>query len=102
MRHRYGGKETRRKYVSRCLKKYNTLYVANIDFGKKNGREHYHAVISIDKVDNKDWLYGDIDFKRVRNKNIEEDKKRLSKYIAKLSNHAIKETTKRCCLLYSR
>ena len=95
-------KETRRRYVSRFLKKYDSMYVANIDYGKKNGREHYHALICIDKVSNKDWLYGDIDFKRVRNNNIETDTKRLSKYIAKLSNHAIKETTKRSCLLYSR
>ena len=93
---------TRRKYVSRFLKKYDCLYVANIDFGKTNQREHYHALISTNKVNHKDWLYGDIDFKRVRNKNIQTDTKRLSKYIAKLSNHAIKETTQRCCLLYSR
>ena len=79
------------------------MYVANIDYGSKNKREHYHALINCDKVDFKSWRkYGNINAKRVRNKDIESDKTKLSKYIAKLSNHAIKETTKRSCLIYSR
>lgn len=96
--------EQRRKRVQRFLKEYNCLYVANIDFGKENGREHYHALINTDKVNGKEWRKnnGDIDFKRVRNKDINNDKTKLAKYIAKLSNHAIKETTKRSVLIYSR
>ena len=96
-------KETRRRYVSYYLKQYSNSYVANIDYGKKNGREHYHALVSASKVPCEPWRkYGDIDFERVRNRSIETDIKRLSKYISKLTNHAIKETTKRSCLLYSR
>lgn len=98
--------QQRRVAVSRYLKQYNCMYVANIDFGKdetKTMREHYHALINCDKVEFESWRkYGNINAKRVRNKDIESDKTKLSKYIAKLSNHAIKETTKRSCLIYSR
>jgi hypothetical protein len=79
------------------------MYVANIDYGAKNKREHYHALINCDKIDFSNWRkYGNINAERVKNKDIESDKIKLSKYIAKLSNHAIKETTKRSCLIYSR
>lgn len=95
--------ETRRKYVRRYLKQFNCAYVANIDFGSENGREHYHAVINTSRIDLALWRsYGNINVERVRNKSIELNKTRLSKYISKLSNHAIKETTRRCCLIYSR
>lgn len=93
----------RRVAVSRYLKQFGCKYVANIDFGANNKREHYHALINCEKVDFKLWRkYGNINAERVRNKDIESDKVKLSKYIAKLSNHAIKETTKRSCLIYSR
>lgn len=93
----------RRVAVSRYLKQYGCMYVANIDYGGKKGREHYHALINCDKIDFSSWRkYGNINAQRVRNKDIESDKTKLSKYISKLSNHAIKETTKRSCLIYSR
>ena len=93
----------RRVAVSRYLKQYGCMYVANIDYGARNKREHYHALINCDKVDFTSWRkFGNINAERVRNKDIESDKTKLSKYIAKLSNHAIKETTKRSCLIYSR
>ena len=95
--------DTRRQYVRKYLKQFNAKYVANIDFGSKNHREHYHAVINASNIDLSSWRkYGNINIERVRNRNIDKDKTKLSKYIAKLSNHAIKETTKRCSLLYSR
>lgn len=97
------GADTRRQYVRKYLKQFNCPYVANIDFGKENGREHYHAVINTSRIELKDWrIYGNINVERVRNNRIELSKTRLSKYISKLSNHAIKETTKRSCLIYSR
>ena len=104
--------DTRKQYVRRYLKGFNCKYVANIDFGSnhvykdRNGherqataREHYHALVQIDKLPLK-WPYGYqwLEHVRVRNKS---DIK-LSKYISKLTNHAIKETTKRTCLIYSR
>ena len=95
--------ETRRKYVTRYLKSLNCMYVANIDFGAKNHREHYHAVVGLDSIDLSAWrTYGNINVQKVHDSSIELNKKRLSKYISKLSNHAIKETTKRNALIYSR
>lgn len=93
-------KETRRRYVSRFLKSHSDWYVANIDYGSINHREHYHAVIKCDKVDNTAWPYGSIDFERV--KVSDNSSKRLAKYVCKLTNHAIKETTKRNYCIYSR
>lgn len=96
----------RRVAVSRFLKKYNCSYVANIDFGvdkTKTMREHYHALINCDKVNYKHWQkFGNLDFERVRNKGIENNTSKLSKYIAKLANHSIKESAKRSSLIYSR
>ena len=93
----------RRKAVATYLKLFNCMYVANIDFGAKNHREHYHAVIGCSSIDLSKWRkYGNVNVQRVRNNSIELNKKRLSKYICKLSNHAIKETTQRSCLIYSR
>lgn len=95
----------RRTAVSRFLKQFNSRYVANIDYGAKNHREHYHAVIGCSHVDIETWTkkYGTIYAEHIRlKKDRENDIVKLSKYIAKLTNHAIKETTKRCALLYSR
>lgn len=108
--------ETRRKYVQRYLTELNCDYVANIDFGAKNGREHYHAVVG-DVAKKDEWekygffsslwvKIGDERLKKVpkRYKDLpqeeidlrmqEDNEKALSKYVAKLTNHAIKETTK--------
>lgn len=90
---------TRKTYVQRYLKNLNTLYVANIDFGKKNKREHFHAVVLKDKVDFKQWVNGNLDGERVRSTS---DFGKIAQYVAKLTNHAIKETTKRCSMIYSR
>ena len=95
--------EDRRRFVRRYLKSFNCPYVANIDFGNKNHREHYHAIINADCIDYSNWRkYGNINGERIRNRNIKSDKTKLAKYICKLSNHAIKETTKRSALIYSR
>lgn len=96
--------ETRRRYVARQLKQHFPLgYVANIDFGAENGREHYHAVVvsDTDRISNSNgliWSYGALNFKAIHTPNAQA----LAKYISKLSNHAIKETTRRSALLYSR
>lgn len=96
--------DTRKKYVQRFLKASSSQYVANIDYGKKNEREHYHAVVLADKVDYKLWhdiTHSDsaINFERIRNTS---DNVKLAKYVCKLTNHAVKETTKRCHTIYSR
>ena len=102
--------DTRRQAVRRYLTDLNVPYVANIDFGAKKHREHYHAVVGIDKVDYHLWTHGAINGLKIRN-DIKVDEngevtsetiEKLSRYVAKLTNHAIKETTKRNAAIYSR
>ena len=93
--------DSRRRYVNRFLNALDCKYVANIDFGKKNGREHYHAVVRVEKIDYSLWQYGAINGLRVRLDKTS-SAECLAKYVAKLTNHAIKETTKRCAIMYSR
>ena len=93
--------QTRRKYIIRHLENNCPLgYVANIDYGGKNGREHYHALVCCDRVDNNTWQYGNIDFKRVRVGSTSIVK--IPKYLNKLTQHAIKDTTKQCRIIYSK
>lgn len=94
-------RDTRKQYVRKYLKQLNVPYVANIDFGGKKGREHYHALIQSDCLNYDLWhKYGAIKGERViviDNSNV-----RLAKYISKLTNHAIKETTGCQRIIYSR
>ena len=92
--------KTRRKYVSRWLKSLSEFYVANIDYGELYEREHYHAVITSVNKPPKTWKYGFIDILKV--KTTDNDTTRISKYISKLTNHAIKHTTKSKRIIYSK
>lgn len=92
--------QTRRKYVSLFLASVSSRYVANIDFGKKHEREHYHAIVECEKVERTLWKYGAINFKRVPARDL--DQTRIAKYVAKLTNHAIKKTAHNIRLIYSR
>ena len=95
--------ETRRRYVSRFLKSISTDYVANIDWGKQNGREHYHAVVFGTDFEMSGWdKYGFSDCRTIGRKNDDTTSKKISKYIYKLSNHATKETTRCKKIIYSR
>lgn len=109
----------RRKYASELIRDISNDYVGNIDFGKKNGREHYHFVLHTDTFNN-------LEYKKTRDGyissyavsidswsknglyfikqcgNSDSDSTALAKYTTKLTNHAIKETTKRNALIYSR
>ncbi len=89
--------ETRRRYITRYLKSQYSDYVANIDFGKNNHREHYHALI-IGKIDPKKYDLGNIDCKKVKNNN----SVALAKYIAKITHHALKVSNKTQRVIYSR
>lgn len=92
--------ETRRRYVARYLKENCKEYVANIDFGGLNGREHYHAIVS-KELNLKEWhKYGAIQIEKVRN--CDDSYKRLSKYITKLTFHALKLGAIAPRLIYSR
>lgn len=90
----------RRKKVVSYLKAVSLAYVANIDYGAKNGREHYHAVVRSEHVDYSLYRLGSVNGQIVRLSG--SSSASLSKYISKLTNHAIKETTKRNAIIYSR
>jgi hypothetical protein len=94
--------ETRKKYIKRYLKENSAIYVANKDFGSTNGREHYHAIVSAPtNLDLSQWNhYGAINVKRIRSST--KDLTKVTKYVGKLTNHAIKETAKNHRLIYSR
>ena len=92
--------KTRRTYVARFLKELGAYYIANVDYGKKNGREHYHAIVGC-VPDKLAWSYGFSNVKPICAIDCNTNDK-LAKYITKLTNHCIKETTKRYALLYSR
>lgn len=85
--------KTRHKYVQRFLEEHCMDYIANVDYGSKNGREHYHAVVG-DSIRLSEWPYGRVDFRKAGQRDA--DKLRVSKYINKLSNHAGKETAGKC------
>lgn len=91
----------RRVMVSRYLKGCAKKYVANIDYGnddRYSHREHYHALVVTDFI-NDVWDYGFTWFERVHRT---DSQIAIAKYISKLCNHAIKDSTKRACYIYSR
>lgn len=81
---------TRRRYVTRALKDNSTYYVANIDFGDKKEREHYHAVTN-SPLPKKQWPYGFSDCRKVGSS--DSGPAKIAKYVAKISNHALKPST---------
>lgn len=91
--------ETRRRYVARYLKNNCDFYIANVDYGKKKEREHYHGLIN-KSIDPTFWIknYGACKFLRV----YKNDYAALSKYITKFTNHTLKETTKFIRPIYCR
>lgn len=93
--------ETRKKYVKRYLNSFAFDYVANIDYGSLNGREHYHAVVGYDiLLTTPKWEYG---FSYIQNvTKCEKTDEILAKYVSKLTNHAIKNTTKGNKIIYAR
>lgn len=94
-------KKQRRALVSNYLKSLNCDYIANIDYGKINEREHYHAVVCVGQVDYSKWHQnGAIFGEKVRLKG--GSGANIARYIDKLSLHALKDTTYRNRLLYSR
>ena len=109
-------KATRQRYIKEYLKSETALYIANIDYGKKKGREHYHALIITntledvkpkyksvkDKINLKAYKYGEInaDFVISRYKiSTEEGREKIAR---KLTAHFIKESTKREKIIFSR
>lgn len=92
--------KTRHDYVNRWLKNNFLTAIANIDFGEKNGREHYHAVVLAKSVNHNTWKYGLLKSKKIVRSDVGNADK-LAHYTSKLVNHAIKETTKGARTIYS-
>lgn len=108
--------QARRLAVCRFLNSLECCFIGNKDFGSDDvylsdkgevrqgtKREHYHAVVGrlITDEDRKRYKslgYGTLRAKPILVPNV----KALSKYVSKLTNHALKETAKRSALIYSR
>lgn len=78
---------TRHRYAVEWLNNNCLDYVANIDYGGKTQREHYHAVVALRDIHNlTEWQNG---FKSVKSVSYDAtSKQRLGKYLVKLTNHA--------------
>lgn len=96
--------ETRKRYITRFLKSECVEYLANIDFGSTNQREHYHAVVipktTIDFEKYRKIFDSNINAKRIISN--EASIKLLGRYINKLTNHALKENGFYQRLIFSR
>lgn len=93
--------ETRKQNIRRLLSRIDD-YILNIDYGKQTDREHYHSIVAVKKgtyqtrsqnghiklsfLDN--YRMGSYDVQMIRK--TDKDKKRLSRYIAKLTMHSVK------------
>lgn len=99
--------KTRRKYVSRALKSLSSNYCANIDYGqddKYTHREHYHAIAVglITQQHLREWQ-ASLGYTWCETIPVgSATDSQLAKYISKLTNHAIKISTRRCVYIYSR
>lgn len=82
---------TAHRYVQAWLNENCHDYLANEDFGAKNGRLHYHAVIA-KKEALEEWKYGFWNIKRIKFTS-ESSIPRISSYMLKLVNHGNKLTT---------
>ena len=89
---------TRRRYVARWCKENSDFYVANIDYGDLRHREHFHAVLRVGTYTS--WNYGFMSKKQIRSKS--KDLNKVSKYVSKLTNHAIKKSGQLKRIIYSK
>lgn len=112
--------ETRRRYIKNYLKNETALYILNIDYGAKKGREHYHAIVKAntlkkedfynyrelepikDKVNLRAYKYGNIQADFIGKKYNFNNDKAIKETAKKLYKHAIKESTKNNKIIYSR
>lgn len=86
----------RRIRLVRFLKsRFPSGYIGNVDYGKKNGREHYHFIaISLDGVlPLNEWRSGYSDIRIVGND--EDERAKIAQYLTKLERHALKATASR-------
>ena len=83
---------TRHRYVQRWLNENCFDYLANEDFGSKNGRQHFHAVVSfVSGIPI--WEYGFSNAKKIVFNANDLKTSRLSGYLLKIANHGGKMGT---------
>lgn len=89
--------KTRHEYVTGFLHEQCMAYHTNLDYGSKNEREHYHAVVKLRNDSLALWPYGFSHIVPVRtSKKGRGDINSISTYMNKLVNHSGKLTTGRC------
>lgn len=79
-------------------------YILNVDYGSKTEREHYHCIIGTNYNLDLNKLFQEnypCFCSALKVRCTEDDYKRLSKYINKLSNHCIKDSTKNKRIIYN-
>lgn len=97
---------SKRDLIKSTLNKFSSdiKYILNVDYGKKNEREHYHCIVATNNNGNlRKYLKDTYPFlsgcDRVSTQL--KDLKRVSKYLNKLTNHCIKDTTKNKRIVYN-
>ena len=86
-------KRTRQRYITKFLSENTFHYIANIDYGSKNNREHYHFIAMVeDKIECNNWKYGASRFQFIPL--TKKDVKSVKNYLLKLNNHSYKESTR--------
>ena len=91
-----------RERVRRFLKSLGCAYVANADWGKENGRLHFHAVVQLNHIDFNLWKFGNMAFQKIYISHTDESKIRLARYMIKLTFHSVKSSTCFSNIMYSR
>lgn len=84
---------TRHRYVQSFLNLHTRDYYANVDYGEKNDREHYHAVVAWNhEIPCPVWQYGHYEYKKIRLNYGSKSISKISKYVNKIVLHANKLT----------
>lgn len=86
-------KVTRRRYVARFLTSQCESYIANIDYGDENEREHYHFVAMVkNKIKKDSWKYGFDSYRTIPQ--TRQGLQKVKSYLLKLNNHSYKTSTR--------
>lgn len=97
---------TKKDLIKKCLLKYDKdiYYILNVDYGSQTKRQHYHAIVGSDRYFS---LKGFLQLEypcftwceKIRFDN--SSFKTIPKYINKLTNHAIKESTRSSRIVFN-
>lgn len=111
--------KTRERYIKEFLKNETALYIANRDYGTKNGREHYHALIVACTLTDDDikgdemkrrknqinfcaYKYGNINARFIGTRYQVKGERANEQTALNLTNHFLKDTTRESRIITSR